>query len=205
MKKKNIPMFIKRNITKENEINYSYLEEAYSLIKKVIEKEQFKTIEEYDEFVSIHFSLYIFFKNYTALMIEKIRNGKEEYIKNLEEVINYFYTTFTIDESWEFVFLDRIDDYYQITKKYKEGITFFESKLSNQYAKYHVYQYLFNLYSIVYDYDDYLKKMDDMINKEPDKELREELIGLKLNYMDDEEEYDYEDCDYEDEDFADEI
>lgn len=205
MKKKNIPMFIKRNITKENEINYSYLEEAYSLIKKVIEKEQFKTIEEYDELVSIHFSLYIFFKNYTALMIEKIRNGKEEYIKNLEEVINYFYTTFTIDESWEFVFLDRIDDYYQITKKYKEGITFFESKLSNQYAKYHVYQYLFNLYSIVYDYDDYLKKMDDMINKEPDKELREELIGLKLNYMDDEEEYDYEDCDYEDEDFADEI
>ena len=47
--------------------------------------------------------------------------------------------------------------------------------------------------------------MDDMINKEPDKELREELIGLKLNYMDDEEEYDCEDCDYEDEDFADEI
>ena len=31
--------------------------------------------------------------------------------------------------------------------------------------------------------------MDDMINKEPDKELREELIGLKLNYMDDEEEH----------------
>ena len=200
MKKKNIPLFIKRNIAKENEINYGYLDEAYSLIKKVIEKEHFKTIDKYDESVSIHFNLYTFFKNYTGLIIEKIKNGKEEYIKNLEEVINYFYTTFKIDESWEFVFLDRIDDYYQITKKYKEGITFFESKLSNQYAKYHVYQYLFNLYSIVYDYDDYLKKMDDMIDKEPDKEMKEELIDLKLNYMDDEEDYDY-----EDEDFGDEI
>ena len=193
-------MFIKRNMAKENEINYSYLDKAYSLIKKVIEKEQFKTIDEYDERVSIHFSLYIFFKNYTDLIIEKIKNGKEEYIENLEEIIKYFYSTFKIDESWEFVFLDRIDDYYQITKKYKEGITFFESKLSNQYAKYHVYQYLFNLYSIVYDYDNYLKKMGDMIDKEPDKEMKEELISLKLNYMDDEEEYDY-----EDEDFADEI
>ena len=77
---------------------------------------------------------------------EDKKNGKEEYIENLEEIIKYFYSTFKIDESWEFVFLDRIDDYYQITKKYKEGITFFESKLSNQYAKYHVYQYLFNLY-----------------------------------------------------------
>ena len=200
MKKKNIPLFIKRNIAKENEINYGYLDEAYSLIKKVIEKEHFKTIDKYDKSVSIHFNLYTFFKNYTGLIIEKIKNGKEEYIKNLEEVINYFYTTFKIDESWEFVFLDRIDDYYQITKKYREGITFFESKLSNQYAKYHVYQYLFNLYSIVYDYDDYLKKMDDMIDKEPDKEMKEELIDLKLNYMDDEEDYDY-----EDEDFGDEI
>ena len=192
MKKKNIPMFIKRNIEKEKEQNYIYLDKAYSLIKEVVEKERFKTINEYDENVSIHFSLYIFFTNYTGLIIEKIKQGKKEYIKNLEEIIKYFYDTFEIDEEWEFVFLDRIDDYYQITKKYEEAIKFFESKLSNPYAIFHVYQYLFNLYSIVYDYDDYLKKMDDIIENEQNKELKEKLIDLKMNYTDDEEEYEYE-------------
>ena len=196
-KKKNIPMFIKRNIAKENETDYSYLDKAYSLIKKVIEKEQFKTIDEYDELVSIHYSLYVFFRNYTALMIEKIKNGKEEYITNLEEVINYFYTTFEIDESWEFIFLDKIDDYYQITKKYKEGIAFFESKLSNQYAKHYVYEYLFNLYSLVYDYDEYQRIMDDRINNETDEKLKEELTELKIYYMDDEEYEDFEEYENE--------
>ena len=190
LKRKNIPLFIERNIAKEKDIDFTYLDEAYPLIKGIVKNKKIKSIDEYDESVSIHFSLYSFFKYYTDLIIEKIDKGRKDYIEKLEEVINYFYTTFELDEQWEFVFLEKINSYYLITKKYKEAIKFFESKLSNKYAKYDVYDYLFNLYSIAYEYDKYIKKMDDLIDNEPDKELKEELINMKIDYVDDEE-YEY--------------
>ena len=190
LKVKNIPLFIKRDLLKEHKKEYPYLDKAYSLIKELVEKRKIKSIDEYDEKISIHFSLYTFYKYYTDLIIEKINNDNKEYLENLKEVISYFYTTFQIDEKWEYLYLDRINVYYLITKKYKEAIEFFESKLNNEYAKYDVYNYLFNLYSMVYEYDDGLKKMNEMIDNETDKDLKNALMEIKMEYLDDEE-YEY--------------
>lgn len=192
MKNKRVPIFIKRNLWKENEMYYSYLDEAYPLIKEIIEKEKFKTIEEYDKKVSIHYSLYSFFSNYTGLMVEKIKHGKKQYIENLEEVIRYFYNTFEIDTEYEYIFLDKIDDYFIFTKQYEEAIKFFQGKLGNNSNKMCNYDYLFHLYSIMYDYDECVKKMDDAINNETDEDLKEELQFMKLEYVDEEDYEDYE-------------
>ncbi len=190
LKEKNIPLFIKRDKLKEHKEDLENLDKAYQLIKELVQKRNIKTIDEYDNKVSIHFSLYSFFKYYTDLIIEKISNENKYYLENLKEVISYFYTTFIIDEKWESLYLNRINHYYLFIKKYKEAIQFFESKLSNKYAKYDVCNYLFNLYSFVYKYDDWLKKMNDIIRSETDKELKKELTDLKRVYLEDEE-YEY--------------
>ena len=184
LKKKNIPLFIERNREKEREINYKYLDEAYPLIKEIIKKKKIKTIEDYDEKVSIHFSLYLFFIEYMSMLIVNINNG--ENLKKFEEIINYVYRTFKINEKKEYIFLEFIDTYYLFTKKYDEAIKFFESKLNNKYVKDDIYDYLFYLYSLNFEYDEYIKKMDYMIDNETDKDLKDDLITLKNNYVDDE-------------------
>lgn len=190
LKEKSIPMFVKRDILKEHKKDFENLDTAYQLIKELVQKRNIKTIDEYDKKVSIHFSLYSFFKYYTDLIIEKINNQNKTYLENLKEIISYFYTTFIVDEEWEWLYLDRINHYYLFIKKYEEAIEFFESKLNNKYVKVDVYNYLFNLYSFVYKYDDWLKKVNDIIDDETDKDLKKELIDLKMDYLEDEE-YEY--------------
>ncbi len=191
LKEKHIPMYIKRDILKEHKNDFANLDKAYQLIKELVQKRNIKTIDEYDEKVSIHFSLYSFFKYYTDLIIEKINNENKDYLENLKEIISYFYTTFIVDEEWEYLYLDRINHYYLFTKKYKEAIEFFESKLNNKKIKYDVCNYLFNLYSLVYKYGEWLNKMNDIIDNEKDKKLKCELTNLKRRCLEDEE-YEYE-------------
>lgn len=190
MKEKRIPMYIQRNISKELDIAYMDLRDAYVLIKEQIDKYKFKTIEEYDASISIHFSLYSFFKNYSNCMISKIERGKKEYLSDLEELIQYFYDSFSIDPKMEYVFLEIIDDYYELVKNYEEAIVFFENKLvSNPYCKYDIAEYLFNKYDHVYNYNETIKKMEEIIEKETDADFIEYLEELKMDYMDDELEY----------------
>ncbi len=186
LKKKNVPLFIERDYLKEHKKDFDYLNKAYPLIKEIVQKRKIKSIDEYDKNISIHFSLYTFFNKYTDLIIEMINNENKDYLENLKEVISYFYTNFELDEKWECHFLNKINYYYLITKKYKEAIEFFESKLNNKYTKHDVYKYLFNLYSIYYDYDECLKKINIMINNENDKKLKKELLEIKEDYFEEE-------------------
>lgn len=183
IKSKRVPLFVDRRRDKEDDNDYAYLNEAYPLIKDVIEKNGFKTIDEYDKEVSIHISLYNFFTKYFECMLSKYKRGKKDILKDMEELIKYFYDTFDIDPEYENVFLDKIDDYYCYSEKYEEGIVFFESKLSNKHTKYDVYNYLFNLYSLFYDFDECIKKMDDCISNEKDEDLKEFLYDEKFKYM----------------------
>ncbi len=183
IKRKSIPMFVERRKDKEDDIDYNYLNEAYSLIKNLVEAKGFKTIDEYDNKVSIHTSLYNFFTKYFECMYSKFKRGKKEIVKEMEELIKYFYDTFKIDEKMEYIFLDKIDDYYLCTKKYEEAISFFESKLSNKYCKYDVLNYLFNYFTLAYDYDECISMMDDYIENETDTDLREYLLDLKFEFI----------------------
>ena len=191
LKEKSIPMFINRDFLKEHKHDLAYLDEAYPLIKEIVKNRKIKSIDEYDNKISIHFSLYTFFKHYTDLMLEMIDNKNIFYLEKLKEIINYFYTTFKVDEKWEYLYLDRIYYYYLFTKNYKEAIDFFESKLNNNYTKYETYNYLYKLYLKFYEYDDYLQKMDNLIDKEPNEELKDELINMKLAYFDEENDYNW--------------
>ena len=181
LKRKQIPIFIRRNEIKEMDIDYNYLNEAYALIKEVIRKNKFKTIEKYDLDISIHYSLLSFFAKYADCMISKYKRGKKEYLNDLEELIKYFYHSFTFNNELESIILDKVDDYYHLSKKYKEAITFFENKLEmNPSCKYEIYE------DLVYKYNKAINKMDEMIEKEKDKNLIDYLEELKIDYLDDE-------------------
>ena len=185
IKHKSIPMFIKRDISRENTINYNCLNKAYDLIKEIISKNNFKTIEEYDENVSIHYSLIDFFDKYSGLIIDRINIDKSLYLDKLEELINYFYDKFNINNKKELVFLDRLSALYKLSNRYEEGINFYEEKLKTSiYNRQDIYEYLFYEYQEYYDYDDAIKRMEDMINKEKNIVLKTYLQEMKFDYMD---------------------
>ena len=179
----NIPIDIRRDIKAENEINYNYLDKAYHLIKDIIKKYNFKTIIDYDNNISIHFSLPAFFDKYTNIMAQKINAGNKEYLENLKEIITYFYKTFKIDPQEEGVFLDKINYYYLTTERYSEARTFFESKLNDKYDKVEIYDILFNIYYHCYSFDYFVDKMDDIIDAEKDKSVKQELKEMKNEYL----------------------
>lgn len=189
LRHKEIPLFIKRDEKAENEIDFKYLTDAYELIKEVILNNNFKDIDEYDNKVSIHYSLYNFFSSYTELIINNIHTNKDKYLPKLEEVVDLFYDNFEFNDEREDILLDRCNSLYHLSHRYKEGIEFFLDKL-NTYKGYlyDVYGYLFDCYMAEYDYDKGIKMIDDEIEKVKDKELKSDLEELKLEFID---EYDY--------------
>ena len=184
IKFKSIPVFVKRDRVKEKTLDYNYLNKAYELIKEVVSKNNFKTIDEYDKKVSIHYSLYRFFNRYSGLIIERI--GIDElYLEKLEELINYFYDNFEIKDESELVFLDRKSALYKLADKYEEGIKFFEEKLkTSKYNRQDIYDFLFYEYENYYDYDEAISKMDTAIENEKDEELKNYLEEIKLDFID---------------------
>ena len=185
LKKINIPYFIERDMNKENKINLEYLEEAYSIIKKVINKNRFKTIEEYDKEVAVHFSLYEFYNKYTKILLDFIKdnyNKKKEYLEKLEEVTEFFNNSFNIENNDnEVIFIDRKTNIFLIKENYNEGIEYFKERLKkcSDNTKYDIYESLFYLYSYVDD----IKSIEDLIDKETDKNLKESLEELKLDII----------------------
>lgn len=186
LKHKHIPLSIKRDKRIEELNNLDYLSKAFDLIQEVVSSNDFKNIDEYDNEVSIHYSLYEFFMTYTELIINNIRIDKTKYLPKLEEVINFFYDNFLFDDERESILLDRCNSFYHLSKKCKEGIEFFLGKLETYKGYlYDVYGYLFDCYMAVYSYDEGVKMIESEIDKVKDKELKEDLEELKLNFIDD--------------------
>lgn len=186
LKRKEIPLTIKRNLRVEEKIDLDYLSQAYELIKEVIFKQSFKTIDEYDSEVSIHFSLYHFFQKYSELIIHKIDNPKSEWVIKLGDLLDFFYEHFELEDEREGLFLDRKNAFYSLSKRYEEGIEFFLGKLSTCCDKYDVYSSLFDEYMGYYDYDEAMRKIDELIEGEKDKQLKMDLEELRLEFMDEE-------------------
>lgn len=187
LKHKHIPKFITRDINTEELIEMKALEEAFELIKEELKKNNFKNINEYDDKISIHYSLYSFFDGYSRLLIKKAEKEKEKYLPKLEELLDTFYQNFDLEDESEILFLDRKHSLYVLSRNMQEGIKFFEEKLSNyKYNKYDIYGILFDEYMCYYDYDEGIKKIDEAIAKESDKKLVESLNQLKIEFIDDE-------------------
>lgn len=185
LRHKEVPVFIKRDEKTENEIDFKYLTDAYDLIKEVILNNNFKNIDEYDNKVGIHYSLYDFFSYYTELIIDSIHINKDKYLPKLEEVIDLFYNNFEFCDEREIILLDRCNSLYHLSHRYKEGIEFFLSKINNYKGYlYDVYGYLFDCYMAEYDYDDGIKKIEEEIDKVKDKELKKDLEELKFEFVD---------------------
>ncbi len=197
MKRKKILFFIQRNKLKENDMDYKYLSEAYPLIKEVIEKNKFKTLKDYDDKVSIHFPLIDYFATYSDLLFDKYERGYEKYIHDFEELIQYFYDHFDLRNVENIIFI-KLNDYFLVTKKYEQSISFFEGKLKeNNEFKLEIYECLKDVYEEYYSYDEVIKKFDDLFEKEKDEELKEFLISLKMDFIDDED-MENDSLDYED-------
>ena len=186
LKRKNIPLFVERNKDVEKQVDFKYLSDAYDLIKDVILENDFKDIDEYDEKVSIHYSLYDFFEVYTDILIDYIFVDKKKYLTKLDDIVNLFYDNFSFNDDRERIFLDRSCWLYDFSNKVSEGIDFFFEKL-NTYCGYKldVYNYLFRLYLLEYDYDKAIKKIDAHIELENDKELINDMQELKFEVLED--------------------
>ena len=186
LKRKEIPLFIKRNKDVEKQMDFKNLSDAYDLIKDVILENDFKDIDEYDDKVSIHYSLYDFFEVYTDILIDYIYVDKKKYLTKLDDIVNLFYDNFSFNDDRESILLDRCCWLYDFSNKVKEGIDFFLEKL-NTYGGYKldVYNYLFRLYLLEYDYDKAIKKIDAHIELENDKELINDMQELKFDVLED--------------------
>lgn len=187
LKHKLIPLYIERDYNAENKINLKYYREAFEKIKDVVKKENFNTIDEYDDKVSIHYSLYHYFHKYSKLLIELLNkpfcSNRNEYLSNLEELSDFFYDNFDLNDNNEVLFLNTKIALYNIKDELDEGIKFFEDKLEKciPSLKYDIYNYLFDLYMCKYDD---ISKIEELIEKETDKDLKKDLEELKLEFID---------------------
>lgn len=186
LKHKQIPIYIKRDYNSENKINLECYKEAFKKIKCVVGKEKFNTIDEYDNKVSIHYSLYQFFEKYSELLIELLNesfcSNKSQYISNLKELSDFFYSNFDLNNNNEIIFLNIKYSLYNLENKLDDGINFFENKLKKclPSLKYNIYNYLFDLYMCKYDD---ISKIEKLIEQEKDKNLQRALEELKLEFL----------------------
>lgn len=185
LKCKGVPLFVKRDMNKENKIDFEYLKEAYVKIKDVVSKNNFKTIEDYHKEGFIHYSLYQFYAKYSGILVEFIKNNynmdKVKYIEMLEEITNYFYDTFDINADYEAVFLNRKRSLFKFQNRIDEAIEYFLGKLKkcSLSCKYEIYEILFDLYLEKED----MKSVDKLIDNEDDEDLKEYLFELKMDYF----------------------
>ena len=195
-KNKQIPRYIKRDYKLEDKINLDYYKQAYEKIKELLEKEKFATIEEYDKKVSIHYSLYRYFEEYSQLLVKMLRENlyyeKSYTLPRLRELLDLFYNNFDLNNEDEIYFLTKKHDLYYFDDRLDEGIEFFKDKLNNCHDsfKYDVYNMLFDLYMCKYDDITFIQ---DYIDKEEDEELRISLEELKLEFMNINSNSDYDD------------
>lgn len=186
LKRKSIPLNIKRDLNKELRIDYEYLKEAWRLIKNLISNNNFKSISEYDETVSIHYSLLVFLEKYSECLFKLAQSKDDRYIKEFEELIKFFYEKFEITKEDAHSFMNVLADYFHFTKKYNEGIKHFESLIGDsRYCQECLYMYLFSMYNNIYDEEEFNKKVDKIINEEKDKEFKKILKELKSEFEED--------------------
>ncbi len=192
LKHKTIPLFIKRDYNTENKINLTFLDEAFEKIKELVQRDNFNNIDDYDKVVSIHYSLYLFFDQYSNLLETLIKDDlsihKDTYVRKLRELITFFYQHFDLNNSYENVFLNEIKSLYFYEKRFDEGIEYFKNRINNclEENKYAVYDNLFDL--ILCKNNDF-KEIDKLINKEKDLVLKKKLKDLKKDLLELNEEY----------------
>ena len=187
LKRKRIPLYINRDYDAENRIDLEYCNEVLEKIKNILKEENFNTVDDYDEKVSIHYSLYEFFQRYSKILISLIEKSfgstKDEYLNNLKELIDFFYSNFDLNNDSEVIFLETKYSLYDLENNLDEGIKYFEDKLEKciPSIKYDVYDHLFDLY--MRKYED-ISEIEELIEKEKDSNLQKELEKLKLEYLD---------------------
>ncbi len=186
LKNKNIPLFIKRDLYREMMISLNYLEEAFEKIKPVVSQNNFSTVHQYDEVVSIHFSLYVFFEEYSNILEKLIEDNsdlkKKIYLNKLEELLKFFYDNFDLNDEYEEIFINKWTTLFYYSNQLDEGINFMKNKLKHciKELKIPVYRSLFDL--TMCKYED-VSKIDDLIKREKDKTLKQELLELKKDFI----------------------
>ena len=201
LKEYDIPENIKRDYLAEDKNALAYFSEAFEKINEVVSENNFKTLDEYDKVVSIHFKLIEYIINYGNKLrhfIDKnINNKREEYLKKLEEVIKFAYNNFELTKEEELVTTEFLRTIFYYSNKLEEGIKYFENKLDYYDIKFKHYIYLVLFDLIMCKYDD-INKLDEYIKKEEDEYLKIILEDERneyyiMNYSDDEDDSYYDD------------
>lgn len=145
---KAVPIFIKRDYLKEDEINLDYFNQIYEKLKGFLSKHHYKNINEYDKQNSIHYPLLKYFVNYSELLINKIEDESyfkdDLFIEKLENLIKLFYDNFDLNNANEIVFIDRQTFIYRNDCNFDEAIEYLEDKLNSadKKLKYDIYSYI---------------------------------------------------------------
>ncbi len=181
-----IPLYVDRDILTETIIDCRTLKEAFKKIKDIIAKENIKTLKEYDEKVSIHFSIYEYIVKYGNNLMELIDShckDSEECVNDLTELVTYFEDYIEDNDSCKGTIYIYKNYLFLHNGQIDEAIEYFEEKLKAAIdIKYDIYDYLFWLY--MQKYND-ISKIDELINREKDMILRTRLQELKNDYLQD--------------------
>ena len=87
LKHKSVPMWVDRNYTEETRRNIENMNEALELIKQKCEKDNIKTVEEYNRKIGIHYTLSDVIRKYFNLMDRKV-NIYAKFLVELFEIFN---------------------------------------------------------------------------------------------------------------------
>ena len=189
MKRKRIPIFIQRNYEKEEQINLKYLKEAFEKVKELLQTHSFHTIDEYDDAVSIHFSLYQFYDNYSSLLCKNINKhlaNQDQRITELETLVDFFYNHFDLKNDNESLFLNTKEFLYMAKHQVDEGIKYFTERLQDclPSIKFDIYEMLLELLDVM-DYEFIINKIEELIQQEKDKNLKTYLKDALESYKED--------------------
>ena len=189
MKHKRIPIFIQRNYEKEEQINLKYLKEAFEKVKELLQTHSFHTIDEYDDAVSIHFSLYQFYDNYSSLLCKNINKhlaNQDQRITELETLVDFFYNHFDLKNDNEILFLNTKKFLYMAKHQVDEGIKYFTERLQDclPSIKFDIYEMLLELLDVM-DYEFIINKIEELIQQEKDKNLKTYLKDALESYKED--------------------
>ena len=100
LKHKSIPILVERNFCEEKRRDINNMEEAFKLIEEKSEKENITSVEDFDNKISIHYSLKYIIEGYLKILDRRGKDEKECLNKKIEFITKIF-NIFKFEEDYK--------------------------------------------------------------------------------------------------------
>ncbi len=186
LKRRSIPLFVQRDLYRENLMDLKVCREAMPKMKELAKKVECKTFDEFDKKVAVHFSLYAFVMKYHCILSDLHAQpscpNRKELVEEMAELDDFLYERFDWDgNANEIVPMDIKNSVFCLNNMREEALEFFRGKLNTCHPslRYDVYMYLFDFLASRGG----IQAIDELIKEEKDIGLRAQLEKLKAEIV----------------------